>query len=50
MENEQNTNFLEKISPDDFQNVNAISRRKIPNLENKDFIKQSFHDFPDLEK
>ena len=44
------TNFLEKISPDDFQNVNAITRRKIPNLENKNFIKQSVHDFPDLEK
>jgi len=44
------THFLEQISPDDFQNVNAITRRKIPNLENKDFIKQSVHDFSDLEK
>jgi len=44
------THFLEQISPDDFQNVNAITRRKIPNLENKDFIKQSIHDFPDLGK
>ena len=44
------THFLDQISPDDFQNVNAITRRKIPNLENKDFIKQSVHDFTDLEK
>ena len=39
------THFLEEISPDDFQNVKAITRRRIPNLENKDFIKQSVHDF-----
>ena len=44
------THFLEEISPDDFQKVKAITRRKIPNLENKDFIKQSIHDFPDLGK
>ena len=44
------THFLEEISPDDFQNVKAITRRKIPNLEKKDFIKQSVHDFQDLEK
>ena len=44
------TNFLEQIDPDDYQNVKAISRRKIPNLEKKDFIKQSVHDFQDLEK
>ena len=44
------TNFLEQIGPDDFQNVKAITRRKILNLENKDFIKQSVHDFSDLEK
>ena len=44
------THFLEEISPDDFQNVKAITRRKIPNLENKDFIKQSVHDFSELEK
>ena len=43
-------NFLEQIDPDDYQNVKAISRRKIPNLEKKDFIKQSVHDFQDLEK
>ena len=44
------THFLEEISPDDFEEVKAITRRKIPNLENKDFIKQSIHDFQDLEK
>ena len=44
------THFLEKISPDDFQYVKALTRRKIPNLENKDFIKQSVHDFSELEK
>ena len=44
------THFLEEISPDDFEEVKAITRRKIPNLENKDFIKQSVHDFSELEK
>ena len=44
------THFLEHIGPDDFQNVKAITRRNIPNIENKDFIKQSVHDFSDLEK
>ena len=44
------THFLEEISPDDFKDVNAITRRRIPNPENKDFIKQSVHDFSDLEK
>ena len=44
------SHFLDEIHPDDFQNVKAITRQKIPNLENKDFIKQSFHDFSDLEK
>ena len=44
------TNFLEQIGPDDFQNVKAITRRKILNLKNKDFIKQSVHDFSNLEK
>ena len=43
-------NFLEQIGPDDFQYVKAITRRKILNLENKDFIKQSVYDFLDLEK
>ena len=41
------TNFLEQIGPNDFQNVKAITRRKILNLKNKDFIKQSVHDFSD---
>ena len=44
------THFLEEIHPDDFQVVNVITRRRIPNLENKDFVKQSVHDFSDLEK
>ena len=44
------THFLEEISLDDFQNVKAITSRRIPNLENKDFIKQSVHDFSNLEK
>ena len=35
--------FLEEISPDDFEEVKTITRRKIPNLENKDFIKKSVH-------
>jgi len=41
---------LRGISSDDFQNIKAITRRKIPNLENKDFIKQSVHDFSEQEK
>ena len=44
------THFLEQITQDDFQNVKAITRRNIPNLEKKDFMKQSVHDFSDLEK
>ena len=44
------THFLVEISPEDFQIVKAITRRRIPNLENKDCIKQSVHDFSDLEK
>jgi len=43
------THFLEEISPDDFQYVKAISRRKIPNLDKKHFIKQSVHNFSELE-
>ena len=43
------THFFEEIHPDDFEVVNAITRRRIPNIENKDFIKQSVHDFSDLE-
>ena len=44
------SHFLEEISSDDYQSVNAITRRRISNLENKNFIKQSVHDFSDLEK
>ena len=44
------THFLEQIGPDDFQYVKALSRRKIPNLDKKDFIKQSVHNFSELEK
>ena len=44
------THFLEEISSNDFQDVNAITRRRIPNPKNKDFIKQSIHDFSDLQK
>ena len=44
------THFFEEIHPDDFEVVNAITRRRIPNIENKDFIKRSVHDFSDLEK
>ena len=44
------THFIEEIHPDDFEVVTTITRRIIPNLENKDFIKQSIHDFSDLEK
>ncbi len=42
--------FLEEIRPDDFQDVNAITRRRFTYPENKDFIKQSVLDFSDLEK
>ena len=42
------THFIEEIHPDDFEVVNAIPRRRIPNLENKDYIKQTVHDFSDL--
>ena len=44
------SHFLEEISSDDYQSVNAITRRRISNLENKNFIKQSVHNFSDLEK
>jgi putative NADH-flavin reductase len=42
--------FLKEISSDDYQSVNAITRRRISNLGNKNFIKQYCHDFSDLEK
>ena len=44
------THFLEEFSPDVFEEVKAITRRRVPILENKEFIKQSVHDFSDLEK
>ena len=44
------THFLEEISSNDFQDVNAITRRRISTPDNKDFIKQSIHDFSDLQK
>ena len=44
------SHFLEQIGPDDFQNVKAISRREIPNLDKKEFIKQSIHNFSELGK
>ena len=44
------SHFLEGISKDDYQSVNAITRHSISNLVNKDFIKQSVHDFSDLGK
>ena len=44
------SHFLEGISKDDCQRVNAITRRSISNLGNKDFIKQLVHNFSDLGK
>jgi uncharacterized protein YbjT (DUF2867 family) len=44
------SHFLEGISKDDYQSVNAITRCKIANLDKKHFIKQSVHDFSDLGK
>ena len=44
------SHFLNKIKSKDSLLVNAITRHKISNLENKNFIKQSFHNFSDLEK
>ena len=38
------SHFLEEISSDDYQSVNAITRRRISNLKNKNLIKQSVHD------
>ena len=43
------SHILEQISPDDFQNVKAITRQKIPILDKKNFIQQSIHDFSDIE-
>ena len=44
------SNFLEGINNNDYQSVTAITRRRITNLDKKDFIKQSVHDFSDLGK
>tara|TARA_B100000945_G_C20004912_1_gene422738 strand:+ start:160 stop:348 length:189 start_codon:yes stop_codon:yes gene_type:complete len=44
------SHFLEEMRQDNFNNVKAIARRNIPNIEHKDLIKQSIHDFSDLEK
>ncbi len=44
------SHFLKELSSDDFHKVNVITRRKIENLENKKYIKQSVQDFLDLEK
>ncbi len=41
--------FLESISAGDFGKVTAITRRLIPSLNDRTFIKQSIHDFSDLE-
>ena len=37
--------FLEHIITDGFQKVTAITRRKIPHLQNKDFTIKSIHNF-----
>ena len=42
--------FLECLEVEDDLEVNAITRRTITSLDNKDFIKQSVHDFKDNEK
>ena len=44
------SHFLEEINSDDFFNIKAIVRRRISNLENKNYIKQVLYDFSDLEK
>ena len=44
------SNFLEVINNEDYQSVTAITRSRILNLDEKDFIKQSVHDFSNLEK
>jgi len=44
------SHLLNAITSSDYQIVKAITRRKIYNLENKNFIKQSVQDFSDLEK
>ncbi len=44
------SHFLNSLKISDYRNVNAITRHKISNLENKNLIKQSVQDFSDLEK
>ena len=44
------SHFLKCINSCDYHRVNAITRHKISNLENKTFIKQSVQNFSDLEK
>ena len=44
------SNFLEVINNEDYQTVTAITRSRISSLDEKDFIKQSIHDFSNLEK
>jgi len=41
--------FLQNTSEGDYQHVTAITRREIPGLSEKPFIKQSIHDFTDSE-
>ena len=43
-------NFLEVINNEDYQSVTAITRSRISNLDEKAIIKQSVHDFSNLEK
>ena len=44
------SNLLEVIYNDDYQWVTAITRSRISNMDERDFIKQSVHDFSNLEK
>ncbi len=41
--------FLNSIGEGEYQEVTAITRRQIPSLSEKPFIKQSIHNFDDLE-
>ena len=41
--------FLGSITEEDYQGVTAITRREIPRLSDKPFIRQAIHDFTDLE-
>ena len=44
------SHFLKGMESHDCYIINAITRHKISNLENKNFIKQFVQDFSDLEK